>query len=79
MVQIIAAWDPTAEDDGEDHREWARTLPRNFKLGTKRNEVELRSVPKQAAYLTMQEFQKLPLRSKSRVSGLRTHWHKLEA
>jgi hypothetical protein len=26
MVEIIAAWDPTAEDDGENHREWARTL-----------------------------------------------------
>ena len=26
MVEIIAAWEPTAEDDGENHREWARTL-----------------------------------------------------
>jgi len=26
MAEIIAAWDPTAEDDGENHREWARTL-----------------------------------------------------
>ena len=26
MVETIAAWDPTAEDDGENHREWARTL-----------------------------------------------------
>ena len=23
MAEIIAAWDPTAEDDGENHREWA--------------------------------------------------------
>lgn len=26
MVEIIAAWEPAAEDDGEKHREWARTL-----------------------------------------------------
>jgi hypothetical protein len=26
MVEIIAAWEPTAEDDGEHHREWARTV-----------------------------------------------------
>jgi FAD/FMN-containing dehydrogenase len=30
MVEIIAAWDPTAEDDGENHREWARTLSENL-------------------------------------------------
>lgn len=26
MVEIIAAWEPTAEDDGEKHRAWARGL-----------------------------------------------------
>jgi FAD/FMN-containing dehydrogenase len=26
MVEIIAAWEPTAENDGETHRKWARTL-----------------------------------------------------
>jgi FAD/FMN-containing dehydrogenase len=26
MVEIIAAWEPTAENNGENHREWARTL-----------------------------------------------------
>jgi FAD/FMN-containing dehydrogenase len=26
MVEVIAAWEPTADDDGECHREWARTL-----------------------------------------------------
>jgi hypothetical protein len=26
MVEIIAAWEPTSEDDGENHREWARTV-----------------------------------------------------
>src|SRR5215469_4201772 len=26
MVEIIAAWEPTADEDGECHREWARTL-----------------------------------------------------
>jgi FAD/FMN-containing dehydrogenase len=26
LIEIIAAWEPTAEDDGEEHREWARTL-----------------------------------------------------
>ena len=26
MVEVIAAWEPTANDDGECHREWARTL-----------------------------------------------------
>ena len=26
MVEIIAAWEPTADDDGGYHREWARTL-----------------------------------------------------
>ena len=30
MVEIIAAWDPTAEDDGDSHREWARTLSQNL-------------------------------------------------
>jgi FAD/FMN-containing dehydrogenase len=30
MVEIIAAWDPAAEDDGENHREWARTLSENL-------------------------------------------------
>jgi FAD/FMN-containing dehydrogenase len=26
MVEIIAAWEPTAKDDGQSHRQWARTL-----------------------------------------------------
>ena len=26
MVEIIAAWEPTAENDGDKHREWARDL-----------------------------------------------------
>jgi hypothetical protein len=30
MVEIIAAWEPTAEDDGEKHRGWARTLSENL-------------------------------------------------
>jgi|SRR6516164_9237241 len=30
MVEIIAAWDPPAEDDGENHRSWARTLSENL-------------------------------------------------
>jgi FAD/FMN-containing dehydrogenase len=30
MVEIIAAWDPAAEDDGENHRNWARTLSENL-------------------------------------------------
>jgi FAD/FMN-containing dehydrogenase len=30
MVDIIAAWEPTAWDDGENHREWARTLSENL-------------------------------------------------
>lgn len=30
MVGIGAAWEPTAEDDGENHREWARTLSENL-------------------------------------------------
>src|SRR6516162_6947413 len=30
MVETIAAWDPTAEDEGENHREWARTLSENL-------------------------------------------------
>ena len=30
MVEIIGAWEPTAEDDGENHREWARTLSENL-------------------------------------------------
>ena len=30
MVEVIAAWDPTAENDGENHREWARTLSENL-------------------------------------------------
>lgn len=30
MVGIGAAWEPTAEDDGENHRDWARTLSENL-------------------------------------------------
>jgi FAD/FMN-containing dehydrogenase len=30
MVEIIATWEPTVEDDGENHREWARTLSENL-------------------------------------------------
>ena len=30
MVEIIAAWEPTAEDDGENHRGWARTVSNNL-------------------------------------------------
>ena len=30
MVEIIAAWEPTPEDDGEKHRAWARTLSENL-------------------------------------------------
>ena len=30
MVEIIAAWDPTAEDDGENHHNRARTLSKNL-------------------------------------------------
>jgi FAD/FMN-containing dehydrogenase len=30
MVEIIAAWEPTAENDGENHHEWARTLSENL-------------------------------------------------
>jgi FAD/FMN-containing dehydrogenase len=30
MVEIIAAWEPTAENDGQNHREWARSLSRNL-------------------------------------------------
>jgi FAD/FMN-containing dehydrogenase len=30
MVEIIAAWEPPAEDDGERHREWARILSENL-------------------------------------------------
>ena len=30
MVEIIAAWEPTAADDGEKHRKWARTLSENL-------------------------------------------------
>ena len=30
MVEIIAAWEPTAEDDGENHRDWARILSENL-------------------------------------------------
>jgi FAD/FMN-containing dehydrogenase len=30
MVEIIAAWEPTAEDDGQNHREWARTVSENL-------------------------------------------------
>ena len=30
MAEIIAAWEPTAEDDGEHHRDWARTLSENL-------------------------------------------------
>jgi FAD/FMN-containing dehydrogenase len=30
LVEIIAAWEPTAEDDGENHREWARSLSENL-------------------------------------------------
>ena len=26
LIEIIAAWEPNAEDDGENHRKWARTL-----------------------------------------------------
>lgn len=26
MVEIIASWEPTAKDDGDNHREWARNL-----------------------------------------------------
>jgi hypothetical protein len=29
-AKIIAAWEPTAEDEGENHREWARTLSENL-------------------------------------------------
>jgi FAD/FMN-containing dehydrogenase len=30
LIEIIAAWEPTAEDDGENHSEWARTLSNNL-------------------------------------------------
>jgi FAD/FMN-containing dehydrogenase len=30
MVEIIAAWEPTAKSDGENHRDWARTLSENL-------------------------------------------------
>jgi FAD/FMN-containing dehydrogenase len=30
MVEIIAAWEPTAANDGKNHREWARTLSENL-------------------------------------------------
>ena len=30
MVEIIAAWQPTEEDDGERHRQWARNLSENL-------------------------------------------------
>jgi FAD/FMN-containing dehydrogenase len=30
MVEIIAAWESTAEDDGENHRKWARCLSENL-------------------------------------------------
>ena len=30
MVEIIAAWEPAAESNGENHREWARTLSENL-------------------------------------------------
>jgi FAD/FMN-containing dehydrogenase len=30
LIEIIAAWEHTAEDDGENHREWARTLSENL-------------------------------------------------
>jgi hypothetical protein len=30
LIEIIAAWEPTTADDGENHREWARTLSKNL-------------------------------------------------
>jgi FAD/FMN-containing dehydrogenase len=30
LIEIIAAWEPIAEGDGENHREWARTLSENL-------------------------------------------------
>jgi FAD/FMN-containing dehydrogenase len=30
LIEIIAAWEPTAEDDGENHRQWAQTLSENL-------------------------------------------------
>jgi FAD/FMN-containing dehydrogenase len=30
MVEIIAAWEPTAEKDGESHLQWAQTLSENL-------------------------------------------------
>jgi len=30
LIEIIAAWEPTAEDDGENHRMWARTLSKSL-------------------------------------------------
>jgi hypothetical protein len=30
LIEIITAWEPAAEDDGEKHREWARTLSENL-------------------------------------------------
>lgn len=32
MVEIIAAWEPSADDDGPIHREWARTVSENLAL-----------------------------------------------
>jgi Berberine and berberine like len=30
LAEIIAAWEPTAKDDGENHRAWARGLSENL-------------------------------------------------
>ena len=30
MVEIIAAWEPTGENDAAKHREWARSLSENL-------------------------------------------------
>jgi FAD/FMN-containing dehydrogenase len=30
LVEIVAAWEPTPEDGGENHREWARALSENL-------------------------------------------------
>ena len=30
LIEIITAWEPTAEDDGGSHRQWARTLSENL-------------------------------------------------
>jgi len=32
MAEIIAAWEPSADDDGSIHREWARTVSENLAL-----------------------------------------------